>query len=263
MNKGGSNSGVGGKVPFKGGVSKPFVNAKVAKVDGNSSVQVNKGVVASGSVSVGQSTSGGMSGVRGAKVGVVGGASGNASSVKTVGSVAVGASKVVSSGGVPSKAGSSSGRDARKRDALMSLVAMAKGKKDASKSEEVSHVGKTFYLSGCPLDGDRPVMYELSRAYGIGREVSRELCAQTGVHPLSKVGTVFRRLNKMNRILEERKLRIGSELRREVTKNVTLHMTLGTNRGVRMRSGLPTRGQCTSTHARTAKRLTGHRGGLK
>lgn len=126
-----------------------------------------------------------------------------------------------------------------------------------------SYEGKTYYLNGCPLNGDRPLLFELERAFGIGMSLSKWLCMETGIHPMVKVGRVSSSLKKMEKLLAQHKLVIGSELRRSIMKNVSLHMSMGTNRGIRMRSGLPTRGQRTSTNGRTAKRLNGHRGGSK
>ena len=46
---------------------------------------------------------------------------------------------------------------------------------------------------------------------------------------------------------------IEGDLRREVSMNIKRLMDLGSYRGIRHRRGLPTRGQRTSTNARTRK----------
>ena len=52
---------------------------------------------------------------------------------------------------------------------------------------------------------------------------------------------------------EVAKYTLEGDLRREVSVNIKRLMDLGTNRGIRHRRKLPTRGQRTKTNARTRK----------
>ena len=52
---------------------------------------------------------------------------------------------------------------------------------------------------------------------------------------------------------EVTKYTLEGDLRREVSVNIKRLMDLGTNRGIRHRRKLPTRGQRTKTNARTRK----------
>jgi small subunit ribosomal protein S13 len=59
-------------------------------------------------------------------------------------------------------------------------------------------------------------------------------------------------ITSIRKIIDE-KHKVEGDLRREVSMNIKRLMDLGAYRGLRHRKGLPTRGQRTSTNARTRK----------
>ncbi len=107
-------------------------------------------------------------------------------------------------------------------------------------------------LAGINIPDNKHAEISLTYIYGIGRTTAKSLCAQTGVSPKSKVQDLTEEeLDKLRS--EIGKLNIEGDLRREVQLNVKRLLDLGCNRGIRHRRGLPVRGQCTQSNARTRK----------
>jgi small subunit ribosomal protein S13 len=93
----------------------------------------------------------------------------------------------------------------------------------------------------------------LTYIYGIGRTRSRQVLAQTGVNPDTRVRDLTEA--EVNRLREaiERNYRVEGDLRREVAMNIQRLIEIGCYRGLRHRRNLPVRGQRTRTNARTRK----------
>ena len=107
-------------------------------------------------------------------------------------------------------------------------------------------------LAGINIPDNKHAEISLTYIYGIGRTTAKNLCAETGVSPNSKVQDLTEEeLDKLRS--EIGKLNIEGDLRREVQLNVKRLLDLGCNRGIRHRRNLPVRGQRTKTNARTRK----------
>jgi small subunit ribosomal protein S13 len=107
-------------------------------------------------------------------------------------------------------------------------------------------------LAGINIPDNKHAEISLTYIYGIGRTTAKNLCAETGVSPTSKVQDLTEEeLDKLRS--EIGKLNIEGDLRREVQLNVKRLLDLGCNRGIRHRRNLPVHGQRTKTNARTRK----------
>jgi small subunit ribosomal protein S13 len=93
----------------------------------------------------------------------------------------------------------------------------------------------------------------LTYIYGIGRSSARRILNMAGIDLNTKVkdwnddqlGTIRNLINES--------MKVEGELRSEVQMNIKRLMDIGCYRGIRHRSGLPTRGQSTKNNARTRK----------
>jgi len=92
----------------------------------------------------------------------------------------------------------------------------------------------------------------LTAIYGIGRARARAICEAAGIAFSKKVKDLSDA--EMERIREQlSRFTVEGDLRREVSMSIKRLMDLGCSRGVRLRRGLPLRGQRTRTNARTRK----------
>ncbi len=92
----------------------------------------------------------------------------------------------------------------------------------------------------------------LTGIYGVGRQIARKICADTGIQPDTKIKDLTEAEVEAIRG-EVTKYTIEGDLRRTVSMNIKRLMDLGCYRGIRHRRGLPLRGQRTRTNARTRK----------
>lgn len=108
-------------------------------------------------------------------------------------------------------------------------------------------------ISGVDLPPNKQVWIGLTYIHGIGRTISYEILAKTGVEPTTKVKDLTE--DEARKIRQEilDNHRVEGDLRKEVNQNIRRLMEIGCYRGVRHRRGLPTRGQRTHTNARTRK----------
>ena len=92
----------------------------------------------------------------------------------------------------------------------------------------------------------------LTYIYGIGRKSAKDILAQTGVNPDTRVKDLSD--------ADEQKLRdaidsytVEGDLRRQTALDIKRLTEIGCYRGIRHRKGLPVRGQRSKTNARTRK----------
>lgn len=107
-------------------------------------------------------------------------------------------------------------------------------------------------IAGINIPDHKHAVISLTAIYGVGRTRAQKICDLTGISPDMKVKDLSEAdLDKLR--TELNKYTIEGDLRRETSMNIKRLMDLGTNRGIRHRRGLPTRGQRTRTNARTRK----------
>ena len=107
-------------------------------------------------------------------------------------------------------------------------------------------------IAGIDLPKDKRIELGLTYIYGIGRKSAKDILAQTGVNPDTRVKDLSD--------ADEQKLRdaidrytVEGDLRRQTALDIKRLTEIGCYRGIRHRKGLPVRGQRSKTNARTRK----------
>ncbi|MFN3395488.1 MAG: 30S ribosomal protein S13 [Thermodesulfovibrionales bacterium] len=108
-------------------------------------------------------------------------------------------------------------------------------------------------IAGVDLPKNERIEIGLTRIFGIGRTLSRQILDKTGVNPDIRVKDLKDEDIVKIRNIIERDYRVEGDLRREVSMNVKRLIDIGCYRGLRHRLGLPVHGQRTRTNARTRK----------
>jgi small subunit ribosomal protein S13 len=108
-------------------------------------------------------------------------------------------------------------------------------------------------IAGVDLPRDKAVEYALPDIYGIGLASGRQILAQAGVDPRTKVRELTEQEVAKLRDIIEREWRVEGDLRRQIAMNIRRLQEIQCYRGIRHRRNLPVRGQRTSTNARTRK----------
>ncbi len=108
-------------------------------------------------------------------------------------------------------------------------------------------------IAGVDLPRDKRIEIGLTYIFGIGRAMSNEILAATGVDPDIRVRDLSE--NDVNKLREyiDHNVKVEGDLRRETSMNIKRLVEIGCYRGVRHRKGLPVRGQSTKQNARTRK----------
>ena len=118
-------------------------------------------------------------------------------------------------------------------------------------------------LVGVDLPRDKRIEVGLTYIYGIGLTTSKQILAETGIDPNTRVKDLTEdEFSKLRDYIQEH-LTVEGDLHREVSQNVKRLMEIGCYRGLRHRRGLPVRGQRTHTNARTRKGPRKQIGGKK
>ena len=107
-------------------------------------------------------------------------------------------------------------------------------------------------IAGIDLPKDKRIEIGLTYIYGIGRKSAKDILAQTGVNPDTRVKDLSD--------ADEQKLgdaidsyTVEGDLRRQTALDIKRLTEIGCYRGIRHRKGLPVRGQRSKTNARTRK----------
>ena len=107
-------------------------------------------------------------------------------------------------------------------------------------------------IAGIDLPKDKRIEIGLTYIYGIGRKSAKDILAQTGVNPNTRVKDLSD--------ADVQKLRdaiysytVEGDLRRQTALDIKRLTEIGCYRGIRHRKGLPVRGQRSKTNARTRK----------
>ncbi len=108
-------------------------------------------------------------------------------------------------------------------------------------------------IAGVDLPKNERIEIGLTRIYGIGRSLAKQILESTGVNPNIRVKDLKDEDIVKIRNIIERDYKVEGDLRREVSMNIKRLMDIGCYRGLRHRLGLPVHGQRTRTNARTRK----------
>ncbi|AKJ11369.1 MULTISPECIES: 30S ribosomal protein S13 [Streptomyces] len=108
-------------------------------------------------------------------------------------------------------------------------------------------------VSGVDIPRDKRVEVALTYVFGIGRTLSKETLAATGVDPNTRVRDLSEEQLVAIREYVDNNIKTEGDLRREIQADIRRKVEIGCYQGLRHRRGLPVRGQRTSTNARTRK----------
>ncbi|MEE4541828.1 30S ribosomal protein S13 [Streptomyces sp. V4-01] len=108
-------------------------------------------------------------------------------------------------------------------------------------------------LSGVDLPREKRVEIALTYVFGIGRSLSKQVLAETGVNPDTRVRDLSEEDLVKLREYVDANFKTEGDLRREVQADIRRKVEIGCYQGLRHRRGLPVHGQRTHTNARTRK----------
>jgi len=108
-------------------------------------------------------------------------------------------------------------------------------------------------IVGVDIPNDKSIWIALTYIYGIGKYSSEQILKEAGIEKTMKAGKLTEdQLSRMTQVIDRNYI-VGGQLRRQVTQNIARLRDIGCYRGIRHRKGLPVRGQCTQSNARTRK----------
>ena len=108
-------------------------------------------------------------------------------------------------------------------------------------------------IAGVDLPREKRTEIALTRIFGIGHSLAKEICMKANIPDDSRVMNLTEeQINHLRHVIEG-DYTVEGELRTEITMNIKRLMDIGSYRGLRHRRGLPVHGQRTKTNARTRK----------
>ena len=108
-------------------------------------------------------------------------------------------------------------------------------------------------LSGVDLPREKRVEIALTYVFGIGRSLSKQVLAETGVNPDTRVRDLAEEDLIKLRDYVDANFKTEGDLRREIQADIRRKVEIGCYQGLHHRRGLPVHGQRTHTNARTRK----------
>jgi small subunit ribosomal protein S13 len=108
-------------------------------------------------------------------------------------------------------------------------------------------------IVGVDIPNDKSIWISLTYIAGIGRYTSEQVLKEAGIEKNAKAGKLSEdELSRITQIIDRNYI-VGGRLRRQVAQNIARLRDINCYKGVRHRKGLPVRGQCTQSNARTRK----------
>ncbi len=108
-------------------------------------------------------------------------------------------------------------------------------------------------IVGVDIPNDKSILIALTYVVGIGRRTSKQILKEAGIDESTKANKLSEdELSQITQIID-RDCIVEGQLRRQVAQNIARLRDIACYRGIRHRRGLPVRGQCTQTNARTRK----------
>ncbi|MGB2693238.1 MAG: 30S ribosomal protein S13 [Thermodesulfobacteriota bacterium] len=108
-------------------------------------------------------------------------------------------------------------------------------------------------IAGVDIPLDKRIEVGLTYIYGVGQVISKEILKEAKIDVNTKSRDLTDQEVAAIRDLLENQYTVEGELRKEVQGNIRRLVEIGCYRGIRHRSGLPTRGQKTKSNARSRK----------
>jgi small subunit ribosomal protein S13 len=109
-------------------------------------------------------------------------------------------------------------------------------------------------IFGLTIAPNKKVAFALTALYGIGLARSNKICATLGITPQLKIKdlTESQQFSIAKRIKDN--FIIEGNLEEQIKLDLNHHQTNGSQRGYRLRNGLPVRGQRTHSNGKTARK---------
>ncbi len=108
-------------------------------------------------------------------------------------------------------------------------------------------------IVGVDIPNEKSIWIALTYIHGVGRYTSEQVLKEAKVEKTVKANRLTEdELSRITQVIE-RDYIIGGQLRRQVSQNIARLRDITCYRGIRHRKGLPVRGQCTQSKARTRK----------
>ena len=108
-------------------------------------------------------------------------------------------------------------------------------------------------IAGIDLPKDKRIEIGLTYIYGIGRKTAKDIIAETGINPDTRVKDLTEADEAKLREAIDQGYTVEGDLRRQTALDIKRLTEIGCYRGMRHRRGLPVRGQRSKTNARTRK----------
>jgi len=108
-------------------------------------------------------------------------------------------------------------------------------------------------IAGIDIPLNKRIEVGLTYIFGIGRFTSNQILSEAGIDLNTQAKDLTDQEVAAIRDLIENKYTVEGELRKDVQSNIRRLIEIGCYRGIRHRTGLPTRGQKTKSNARTRK----------
>jgi small subunit ribosomal protein S13 len=108
-------------------------------------------------------------------------------------------------------------------------------------------------IVGVDIPNDKSIWISLTYIQGIGKYTSEQILKEARIDKMVKANKLTEdELSRITQIIDRNYI-VGGQLRRQVFQNIARLSDIGCYRGIRHRKGLPVRGQCTQSNARTRK----------
>ena len=108
-------------------------------------------------------------------------------------------------------------------------------------------------IVGVDIPNEKSIWISLTYIVGIGKHTSEQILKEAGIEGNTKAGKLSEdELSRITQIID-RNYTVEGQLRRQYSQNIARLRDINCYRGVRHRRGLPVRGQCTQSNARTRK----------
>lgn len=108
-------------------------------------------------------------------------------------------------------------------------------------------------IAGVTIPSEKQVHIALTYIYGIGPKHSRDILAAAKIEPTTRVKDLTEAEEQRLREIIGNDYTTEGDLQRLVVNNIKRLKDIGSYRGLRHKTGLPTKGQRTRTNARTRK----------
>jgi len=108
-------------------------------------------------------------------------------------------------------------------------------------------------IVGVDIPNDKSIWIALTYIVGIGKRTSEQILKEAGIEKNTKAGKLTEdELSNITQVIDRNYI-VEGQLRRQVSQNIARLRDIACYRGIRHRRGLPVRGQCTQSNARTRK----------